>query len=157
MFGQRACSFQHSAPYANHHDITAAEVFSRAVVDRTHALGDGLILSMDARNARELEVALEHVRFTGVGERVDTSMVGALTALVAIEPFDLLKGMGVPYRTGKTMARLGTFGVYDCADGYVAIMAGGSQANALFKAAGKPGLADDPRSRASRACATIAS
>ena len=27
--------------------------------------------------------ALEHVRFTGVGERVDTSMVGALTALVA--------------------------------------------------------------------------
>src|SRR4051794_13288563 len=56
--------------------------------------------------------ALEHVRFTGVGERVDASMVGALTALVAIEPFDLLASMGVPYRTGPTMARLGTFGLY---------------------------------------------
>ena len=60
--------------------------------------------------------ALEHVRFTGVGERVDASMVGALTALVAIEPFDLLKSMGVPYRTGPTMARLGTFGLYQCAE-----------------------------------------
>jgi CoA:oxalate CoA-transferase len=89
--------------------------------------------------------ALEHVRFTGVGERVDTSMVGALTALVAIEPFDLLKDMGVPYRTGKTMARLGTFGLYECADGYVAITAGGTQADALFRVVGKPTLGDDPR------------
>jgi CoA:oxalate CoA-transferase len=91
--------------------------------------------------------ALEHVRFTGVGERVDTSMVGALTALVAIEPFDLLKDMGVPYRTGTTMARLGTFGLYRCADGWVAITAGGAQANALFRAMGKPALGEDPRFR----------
>src|SRR5689334_9495859 len=89
--------------------------------------------------------ALEHVRFTGVGERVDASMVGALTALVAIEPFDLLKSMGVPYRTGPTMARLGTFGLYRCADGYVAITAGGRQADALFQAIGKPDLGEDPR------------
>jgi CoA:oxalate CoA-transferase len=89
--------------------------------------------------------ALEHVRFTGVGERVDTSMVGALTALVAIEPFDLLKTMGVPYRTGTTMARLGTFGLYQCADGWVSITAGGRQADALFAAIGKPGLGEDPR------------
>ncbi len=89
--------------------------------------------------------ALEHVRFTGVGERVDASMVGALTALVAIEPFDLLKSMGVPYRTGPTMARLGTFGLYRCADGYVAITAGGRQADALFQAMGKPDLGEDRR------------
>jgi crotonobetainyl-CoA:carnitine CoA-transferase CaiB-like acyl-CoA transferase len=89
--------------------------------------------------------ALEHVRFTGVGERVDASMVGALTALVAIEPFDLLKSMGVPYRTGPKMARLGTFGLYRCADGYVAITAGGRQADALFQAIGKPDLGEDPR------------
>ncbi len=89
--------------------------------------------------------ALEHVRFTGVGERVDTSMVGALTALVAIEPFDLLKTMGVPYRTGTTMARLGTFGLYQCADGWVSITAGGRQADALFAAIGKPWLGEDPR------------
>jgi crotonobetainyl-CoA:carnitine CoA-transferase CaiB-like acyl-CoA transferase len=91
--------------------------------------------------------ALEHVRFTGVGERVDTSMVGALTGLVAIEPFDLLKDMGVPYRTGATMARLGTFGLYACADGFVAITAGGARAEALFQAIGKPGLGQDPRFR----------
>jgi len=91
--------------------------------------------------------ALEHVRFTGVGERVDASMVGALTALVAIEPFDLLKSMGVPYRTGSIMARLGTFGLYQCADGYVAVTAGGPQADALFQAIGKPNLGQDPRFR----------
>jgi crotonobetainyl-CoA:carnitine CoA-transferase CaiB-like acyl-CoA transferase len=91
--------------------------------------------------------ALEHVRFTGVGERVDASMVGALTSLVAIEPFDLLRTMGVPYRTGKTMARLGTFGLYECADGYVAITAGGAQAAALFRVIGKPDLGADPRFR----------
>ncbi|MBV9327639.1 MAG: CoA transferase [Chloroflexi bacterium] len=91
--------------------------------------------------------ALEHVRFTGVGERVDASMVGALTALVAIEPFDLLKSMGVPYRTGTTMARLGTFGLYQCSDGYIAVTAGGRQADALFQAMGKPRLGEDPRFR----------
>lgn len=91
--------------------------------------------------------ALEHIRFTGVGERVDASMLGALTSLVAIEPFDLLKTMGVPYRTGKTMARLGTFGLYECADGYVAITAGGAQVPALFRTIGKPDLGDDPRFR----------
>ncbi len=90
--------------------------------------------------------ALENVRHTGAGERVDTSMVGALTALVAIEPFDLLKSLGVPYRTGKTMARLGTFGLYECADGYMAVTAAVPDgANALFRVAGKPGLTDDPR------------
>jgi len=88
--------------------------------------------------------ALEHVRFTGVGERVDASMVGALTSLVAIEPFDLLETLGVPYRTGKTMARLGTFGLYECADGYIAITAGGAQVAALFRTIGKPDLGDDP-------------
>jgi crotonobetainyl-CoA:carnitine CoA-transferase CaiB-like acyl-CoA transferase len=91
--------------------------------------------------------ALEHVRFTGVGERVDASMVGALTALVAIEPFDLLKSLGVPYRTGTIMARLGTFGLYQCSDGYVAVTAGGAQADALFRAIGRPDLSEDPRFR----------
>ena len=81
--------------------------------------------------------ALEHVRFTGVGERVDASMVGALTALVAIEPFDLLKSMGVPYRTGTTMARLGTFGLYQCSDGYVAVTAGGAPGGRLVPGDGQ--------------------
>ena len=95
--------------------------------------------------------ALEHVRFTGVGERVDTSMVGALTALVAIEPFDLLEQFGVPTRTGKTMARLGTFGVYECADGYIAVTAAGEHgATALFQAIGSLILARMRDSRQGR-------
>jgi CoA:oxalate CoA-transferase len=73
------------------------------------------------------------------------TIIGVLSALVAIEPFDLLKTMGVPYRTGTTMARLGTFGLYQCADGWVSITAGGRQADALFAAIGKPGLGEDPR------------
>jgi CoA:oxalate CoA-transferase len=90
--------------------------------------------------------ALEHVRFTGVGERVDTSMVGALTALVAIEPWDTLEALGIRTRTGKTMARLGTFGVYECADGYIAITAAGQPgAEAVFAAIGRPELGQDPR------------
>jgi CoA:oxalate CoA-transferase len=90
--------------------------------------------------------ALEHVRFTGVGERVDTSMVGALTALVAIEPFDLLEQFGIPTRTGKTMARLGTFGLYECDDGYIAVTAAGEQgAAALFQAIGRADLGQDAR------------
>ena len=90
--------------------------------------------------------ALEHVRFTGVGERVDTSMVGALTALVAIEPFDLLERFGVRTRTGKTMARLATFSLYECADGYIAVTAAApAGAAALFAAVGKPELGQDPR------------
>jgi crotonobetainyl-CoA:carnitine CoA-transferase CaiB-like acyl-CoA transferase len=74
-------------------------------------------------------------------------MVGALTALVAIEPFDLLKSMGVPYRTGTVMARLGTFGLYQCSDGYVAVTAGGAQADALFRVIGRPDLGEDARFR----------
>src|SRR5262249_37717975 len=50
--------------------------------------------------------AVHQARRTGVGQHVDISMVGALTALVAAEPFDALELCGAATRTGMTMPRL---------------------------------------------------
>ena len=51
--------------------------------------------------------ALQMAQRTGVGQRVDVSMLGALTALMAGEAFDVLEELGIPLRTGRTVPRLG--------------------------------------------------
>jgi crotonobetainyl-CoA:carnitine CoA-transferase CaiB-like acyl-CoA transferase len=83
---------------------------------------------------------------TGVGRHVDVSMLGVLTSLVAAEPFDLLESCGVPQRTGRMVPRLTPFGVYEAADGYLAICAPTDQfARGVFQAIGSPELEHDPR------------
>jgi crotonobetainyl-CoA:carnitine CoA-transferase CaiB-like acyl-CoA transferase len=83
---------------------------------------------------------------TGVGQHVDVSMLGVLTSLVAAEPFDLLEACGLPQRTGRMVPRLTPFGVYETADGYLAICAPTEQfARGVFAAIGRPELAADPR------------
>ena len=67
--------------------------------------------------------ALRQRDVTGLGRHVDVSMLGVLTSLVAAEPFDLLEACGVPQRTGRMVPRLTPFGVYESADGYLAICA----------------------------------
>jgi crotonobetainyl-CoA:carnitine CoA-transferase CaiB-like acyl-CoA transferase len=90
--------------------------------------------------------ALQQRERSGSGQHVDVSMLGALTSLVAAEPFDLLESCGIPTRTGPTVPRLAPFGVYPTADGYVAICAPTEQfAQGLFRAIDQPELADDPR------------
>jgi CoA:oxalate CoA-transferase len=90
--------------------------------------------------------ALHQRSATGEGQQVDISMLGALTALVAAEPFDLLEACGLPMRTGRMVPRLAPFGVYRSSDGYVAICAPTEQfARGVFAAIGRPELADDPR------------
>lgn len=90
--------------------------------------------------------ALHMARATGVGQQVDVSMLGALTALMAGEGFDLLESLGVPLRTGPTVARLAPFGVYPAQAGHVAICAPTDAfASGLFRALGEPELASDPR------------
>lgn len=90
--------------------------------------------------------ALHMARVTGIGQHVDVSMLGTLTALVAGEGFDLLEMLGVPLRTGPTVARLTPFGVYPAANGHIAICAPTDAfAGALFRAMGAPQLATDPR------------
>ncbi|MEH3039176.1 MAG: CaiB/BaiF CoA-transferase family protein [Sphingomonas paucimobilis] len=90
--------------------------------------------------------ALEQRHRTGVGQHVDVSMLGALTSFVAIENWSALAAAGMPARTGLTVQRLSPFGVFECADGYVAVVAVHEKlARGLFKAMGQSELGNDPR------------
>ena len=70
-----------------------------------------------------LLAALHQARRTGVGQHVDVSMLGALTSLVASEPYDAMELCGAAVRTGQSFQRLAPFGVFPSKDGYVAICA----------------------------------
>jgi CoA:oxalate CoA-transferase len=90
--------------------------------------------------------ALHMARLTGAGQQVDVSMLGSLTALMAGESFDVLESLGIPLRTGATVARLAPFGVYATQGGHIAICAPTDVfAAGLFRALMKPELASDVR------------
>jgi CoA:oxalate CoA-transferase len=90
--------------------------------------------------------AIHQAQRTGVGQHIDVSMLGALTMMVSVEPFDLLERCGIPQRTGQTLPRLAPFGVYPTRDGFIAICAPTeAMARAFFEAAGHPELADDEK------------
>jgi CoA:oxalate CoA-transferase len=90
--------------------------------------------------------ALHHRERTGRGQFVDVSLVGALTSMVATEPFDKLEALGVPTRTGNTLPRLAPFGIFPTADGDVAICAPSDEfSRGVFVAMGAPKLSVDPR------------
>lgn len=92
--------------------------------------------------------ALNQRHRTGVGQHIDISMFGALTSLVACEPFELLEQVGIPTRTGRSVPRLAPFGVFPAADGYVAICAPTDtfSRHLLEECVGQD-AADDPRFR----------
>lgn len=80
---------------------------------------------------------------TGAGQHVDVSMLGALTSLVACEPFDALEAVGFPLRTGAYVPRLAPFGTFRAADGWFAICAPTDQFSAgVLRAIGRPDLLD---------------
>ena len=90
--------------------------------------------------------ALRQRDVSGLGQHVDVSMLGVLTSLVAVEPFDLLEACGIPLRTGRTVPRLAPFGIYETADGHVAICAPTEQfARGVFGAIGHPEFETDAR------------
>ena len=90
--------------------------------------------------------AIEQRHRTGVGQHVDVSMLGALTSFVAIENWSAMAAAGMASRTGLTVQRLSPFGVFECADGYVALVAVHEKlARGLFRAMERPDLGDDPR------------
>jgi crotonobetainyl-CoA:carnitine CoA-transferase CaiB-like acyl-CoA transferase len=90
--------------------------------------------------------AIHQAQRTGVGQHIDVSMLGALTMMVSVEPFDLLERCGIPQRTGQTLPRLAPFGVYPTKDGFIALCAPTeAMARAFFEAAGHPELADDEK------------
>jgi CoA:oxalate CoA-transferase len=90
--------------------------------------------------------ALEQRHRTGLGQYIDVSMLGTLTSVVAVEPFDVLERLGIPMRTGPTVPRLAPFGVYPAADGHVVICAPGYKLlPSLLGVMGRVDLIDDPR------------
>lgn len=83
---------------------------------------------------------------TGRGQHVDVSMLGALTSLVAAEPFDAFEMIGLPTRTGDMVPRLAPFGVFPAADGHFAICGPTDAfAHGVLTAIGRPDLITDPR------------
>jgi crotonobetainyl-CoA:carnitine CoA-transferase CaiB-like acyl-CoA transferase len=90
--------------------------------------------------------ALEQRHRTDVGQHIDVSMLGALTSFVAIENWSAMAAAGMQARTGLTVQRLSPFGVFECADGYIALVAVHEKlAQGLFRAMGRPELSADPR------------
>lgn len=90
--------------------------------------------------------ALMQARTTQRGQHVDVSLLGALTAMVAVEPFDVMRRVGQATRTGNTMPRLAPFGVFGTRDGHLAICAPtDALVTQLFGAMGRADLATDAR------------
>ena len=92
-------------------------------------------------------LAALHRRTTrGVGEHVDVSMLGTLTSLVATEDWAAMEQLGQVLRTGPTLPRLAPFGIYQCADGWAAIVAPQDKlVTDLFIVMGRQDLLADPR------------
>ncbi|MGO2111727.1 MAG: CaiB/BaiF CoA transferase family protein [Pseudoclavibacter sp.] len=89
--------------------------------------------------------AVLHADRTGEGQHVDVSMLGALTSLVACEPFDALESVGFPLRTGAYVPRLAPFGTFRAADGWFAICAPTDQfASGVLRAIERDDLLDSP-------------
>ncbi|GAB2738600.1 CaiB/BaiF CoA transferase family protein [Amycolatopsis magusensis] len=92
--------------------------------------------------------ALLQAETTGQGQHVDVSMLGALTSLVACEPFDAFEAVGLPQRTGSLVPRLAPFGILPTADGHIALCAPtDSFARGVLRAMGREDLVDDERYR----------
>ncbi|WBS00689.1 CoA transferase [Pseudoduganella sp. SL102] len=90
--------------------------------------------------------AVMQARASGQGQHVDVSLLGALSALVAAEPFDMMVKLGRPTRSGNFMARLAPFGVFPTSDGYISICAPKDEFVAgLFRAMGREELLADDR------------
>jgi crotonobetainyl-CoA:carnitine CoA-transferase CaiB-like acyl-CoA transferase len=83
---------------------------------------------------------------TGRGQHVDVALLGALTSLVATEPWDTMERAGIQMRTGNVVPRLAPFGIFETHDGYVALCAPTDAfALGVFDAIGRPELAVDDR------------
>ncbi|MFC0446784.1 CaiB/BaiF CoA transferase family protein [Rhodococcus jostii] len=83
---------------------------------------------------------------TGRGQHVDVSMLGALTSMVAAEPFDAFEMIGLPTRTGALVPRLAPFGTFEAEDGYFAICAPTDGfAHGVLTAIGRSDLIADPK------------
>jgi crotonobetainyl-CoA:carnitine CoA-transferase CaiB-like acyl-CoA transferase len=85
---------------------------------------------------------------TGEGQHVDVSMLGALTSMVACEPFDAYAAVGLKQRTGAMVPRLAPFGLFAASDGWFALCGPTDAfAGGVFRAMSRPELGEDPMFR----------
>jgi CoA:oxalate CoA-transferase len=90
--------------------------------------------------------ALYHRERTGQGQHVDVSLLGALTSLIATEPWDTMERAGIAMRTGNVVPRLAPFGIFETRNGYVALCAPTEAfARGVFAALGTSELIEDER------------
>jgi crotonobetainyl-CoA:carnitine CoA-transferase CaiB-like acyl-CoA transferase len=83
---------------------------------------------------------------TGRGQHVDVALLGALSSLVATEPWDTMERAGIEMRTGNVVPRLAPFGIFRTLDGHVALCAPTDAfARGVFEALGAPQLEEDDR------------
>lgn len=90
---------------------------------------------------------LRRAERTGEGDHLDVSMLGSVTAMVALEHWSALEQLGLPTRTGNVLPRLTPFGIFGTRDEqFVAICAPtDALAAGLFRAMGIDDPASDPR------------
>jgi len=90
--------------------------------------------------------ALFHRERTGVGQKVNVSMLDSLVSFVAAEQFERLEQPGTTARTGNYYDRFAPFGIYPAKDGHVAIAAPRDEwAKRVFDAMGQSELIEDER------------
>ncbi|MFV2195346.1 CaiB/BaiF CoA transferase family protein [Nocardiopsis sp. LOL_012] len=90
--------------------------------------------------------ALVQADRTGQGQHVDVSMLGALTSLVACEPFEAQEAVGLEQRTGNLLPRLAPFGLLAASDGHIALCAPTDPfAHGVLRAMDRADLVEDPR------------
>lgn len=94
-----------------------------------------------------INAALFRRERSGLGEYVDVSMLGTMTAFLASEEWQALEQIGEPTRTGNFNLKASPFGVFPCKDGWIAVGAGSRDpmAHALFRIMGQPEWTSDPR------------
>lgn len=86
---------------------------------------------------------------TGQGSHLDIAMVDALFHMqeMAVHAPSATKGEWVAHRTGNHYGSVAPAGLFQGPDGYIAILCGQNQIDALWAAMGQPELAEDPRFR----------
>jgi CoA:oxalate CoA-transferase len=83
---------------------------------------------------------------TGRGQHVDVGLLGALTSLIATEPWDTMERAGIAMRTGNVVPRLAPFGIFETKDGHLALCAPTDAfARGVVEAIGQPALLEDDR------------
>src|SRR5579864_5817067 len=95
-----------------------------------------------------ITAAILHRERTGEGQHIDLALLDTIVAFGANQIFNYFTSGEIPRRYGNAHANLLPYEVFPTADGHVILAAGNDSQWASFcKAAGRTGLAEDPRFR----------